>query len=71
VEIALNRDLMARENRAERVDTLLHEMAHAAAYLYDGDAGHGPAWRRWARRVGCDARACSDALIQPRRPLAC
>lgn len=67
VEIALNRDLMARENRAERLDTLLHEMAHAAAYLYDGDAGHGPAWRRWARQVGCDARARSHAPIRPRR----
>ena len=67
VEIALNRDLMIRENGGERVDTLLHEMAHAAAYLYDGDAGHGPAWRRWARQVGCDARARGDGTIQPRR----
>jgi hypothetical protein len=66
VEIALNRDLMARGNGAQRMDTLLHEMAHAAAYLYEGDAGHGPAWRRWARRVGCDPRARWDGALQAR-----
>ncbi len=66
VEIALNRALMSRVNGAQRVDTLLHEMAHAAAYLYDGDAGHGPAWQRWARRVGCDARARWDGAIHAR-----
>lgn len=68
VEIALNRDLMSRENGGERLDTLLHEMAHAAAYLYDGDAGHGPAWRRWAHQVGCEARARWDGAIQASRP---
>lgn len=52
-EIALNVDLMLAGNGAERVDTLLHEMAHAADYLRNGSRGHGASWREWARRVGC------------------
>jgi len=52
-EIALNVDLMLAGNGAERVDTLLHEMAHVADYLETGNRGHGETWRIWARRVGC------------------
>ena len=52
-EIALNVDLLLEGNGAERADTLLHEMAHAADYLETGHRGHGPSWRAWARRVGC------------------
>ena len=51
-EIALNVDLMLPGNGAERLDTLLHEMAHAADYLESGNRGHGASWRAWARRVG-------------------
>lgn len=58
-EIALNVRLMLPENIAARRETLLHEMAHVAAYLFDGDAGHGPAWKAWARRVGCEPRRSS------------
>lgn len=29
-----------------------HEVAHAAALLFDEDEGHGPAWRKHARRCG-------------------
>jgi hypothetical protein len=29
-----------------------HEVAHAAALLFDGDEGHGPAWLEHARRCG-------------------
>jgi hypothetical protein len=52
VEIALNVDLMLPGNGAERLDTLLHEMAHVADYLESGNQGHGESWRAWARRVG-------------------
>lgn len=51
-EIALNVDLMLPGNGAERLDTLLHEMAHAADYLESGNRGHGQSWRAWAKRVG-------------------
>ncbi len=52
-EVAINVDLMLAGNGAERIDTLLHEMAHVADYLETGHLGHGGSWRAWARRVGC------------------
>jgi hypothetical protein len=55
VEIALSVDLMLEGNGSERVDTLLHEMAHAADWLFDGHHGHGASWKEWARRAGCRA----------------
>src|SRR5690606_17531903 len=67
LEIALNVDLMLRANDRHRLDTLLHEMAHAEAYLLHGERGHGAHWRRIARRVSCEPRACSDVRIARRR----
>jgi hypothetical protein len=67
VEIALNVDLMLSGNGRARLDTLLHEMAHAADYLFDGHSGHGETWRKWARRAGCAAEACSAIPIRRRR----
>lgn len=52
-EIALNVDLMLAGNGPERVDTLLHEMAHAADWLFNGNRGHGPTWKAWARKARC------------------
>lgn len=34
------------------VETARHEIAHAAALLFDEDEDHGPAWRAHARRCG-------------------
>ncbi len=67
-EIALNLDLMLEGNGAERADTLLHEMAHAADYLESGHAGHGPSWKAWARRVGCRPTTLYDRPVRRRRP---
>jgi hypothetical protein len=67
LEIALNVDLILEGNGRERLDTLLHEMAHAADHLANGTTGHGESWRRWARRAGCDDRACCFAKIRRRR----
>lgn len=67
IEIALNVDLLLPGNEQALVDTLLHEMAHAEAWLAHGHRGHGRTWRRIAARVGCDARACSDMRIRRRR----
>lgn len=66
LEIALNVDLMLEGNGRERLDTLLHEMAHAANYLVDGEVGHGARWRHWARHAGCDDRALCEAPIRRR-----
>lgn len=67
LEIALHADLMLKGNGRQRLDTLLHEMAHAADWLFDGEVGHGATWRRWARRAGCDDRATCEAPIRRRR----
>lgn len=66
VEIALNEDLMLEGNGSERLETLLHEMAHVADWLESGAVGHGPGWRAWARRAGCADRACTRATIHRR-----
>jgi hypothetical protein len=67
VEIALNVDLMLEGNGRARVDTMVHEMAHAAAWLFSGGVDHGPTWRRWARHAGCRETACATGPIR-RRP---
>lgn len=64
VEIALNHHLLTPQNESALLDTLLHEMAHAADWLVDGRAGHGPSWRAWARRAGCTPRACTTAALK-------
>jgi hypothetical protein len=66
LEIALNVDLMLRGNGRERLDTLVHEMAHAADWLFSGGEGHGLTWRRWARRAGCQAVSCASSPIVQR-----
>lgn len=65
-EIALNVDLLLEGNGPERIDTLLHEMAHAADYLESGHRGHGPSWRAWARRVGCRPTTLYDRPVHYR-----
>ncbi|HET9949347.1 MAG TPA: SprT family zinc-dependent metalloprotease [Longimicrobiales bacterium] len=66
-EIALNIDLMLPGNGAERVDTLLHEMAHVADYLETGNRGHGDSWRAWALRAGCKPTRLYERPVHRRR----
>lgn len=47
--IALSAPNMVAISGAERLDTVLHEVAHA---LCDPDAGHGPRWKAKALEVG-------------------
>ena len=65
-EIAISADLLRPENRAVLEDTLLHEMAHAEAWLLHGHKGHGKPWKRIARRVGCRPRAVNDVRVAGR-----
>jgi hypothetical protein len=67
VELALNVDLMLEGNGAERMDTLLHEMAHIADWLFDNQYGHGDSWRKWARHAGCRAETKYDRPVVRRR----
>lgn len=56
----------ARHNPdAAVLDTLLHEIAHALA---GPEAGHGPAWKGVAARIGATPQACDDSpdtVVQP------
>lgn len=67
IELALNVDLMLEGNGAERMDTLLHEMAHVAEWLLEGTYGHGEGWKRWARHSGCRAESRYDRPVVRRR----
>lgn len=67
LEIAIASDLLLPLNREFLRDTLLHEMAHAEAWLQHGHRGHGRPWRRIAERVGCTPRATCRSPIT-RRP---
>ncbi|HKJ93001.1 MAG TPA: SprT-like domain-containing protein [Longimicrobiales bacterium] len=42
---------LRRSRKADVVDTLLHEAAHALA---GPRTNHGPAWKQWAERLGAD-----------------
>lgn len=64
IEIAISADLLLPSNRDVLNDTMLHEMAHAEAWLRHGHRGHGPPWRAIAERVGCTPRATCRASIQ-------
>jgi len=68
VELALNPDLFLAGNEAQLRDTLLHEMAHVEAWLEHGSSGHDAVWKRIARRVGCEPRACTRAPVRRRTP---
>ncbi len=66
-EIAISADLLRPVNAAVLEDTVLHEMAHAEAWLRHGHRGHGPLWRTIAERVGCTPRALIHARVGGRR----
>ena len=52
--VAFNRPLLARDDgyRAILPDTVVHELAHLAAYRLHGSRGHDAAWRRIMERMG-------------------
>jgi predicted SprT family Zn-dependent metalloprotease len=60
--VELSRFLSDRVSMETMLDTLLHEIAHALA---GGKAGHGPEWKKWARRLGCDPKAVKDVDLKP------
>jgi hypothetical protein len=74
LELALNIHLMLPGNEAILLDTLLHEMTHMEAWLVHGERAHGRDWKAIAKRVGCEATACSTQRIRRRRkgkPVIC
>ena len=74
LELALNIHLMLPGNEAILLDTLLHEMTHMEAWLSHAERAHGRDWKAIAKRVGCEATACSTQVIRRRRkgkPVIC
>lgn len=67
LEVAINHDLFLPGHEENLLDTLLHEMTHVEAWLSCAHRGHGPPWKRIAKRVGCEARACSSRSLRRRR----
>lgn len=57
--VRLSRHLITAGDQARVMDTLLHEIAHAVAYVRHGRAslGHGPLWKRVATELGATPRA--------------
>lgn len=57
--------LSTRVRGALLLECARHEIAHAAALLFDEDEGHGPAWERHAKLVG----ARTDVTLDKGHPL--
>lgn len=60
-EIHLNGMVWPDLTDAERLDTILHEAAHALDFLYYGSSSHGPRWKQIALSLGCSGNACGGA----------
>lgn len=48
-EIELSEKVLSTAERLRC--TLIHELCHAAAWIYDGASGHGSIWQKWCNRV--------------------
>lgn len=55
--IRLSRTLTTVNDESQVIDTIRHEIAHAIA---GHTAGHGPAWKHVARKLGAVPRAASQ-----------
>jgi len=43
---------------AQRLNTVLHEAAHAIQFLTTGNSDHGPKWQKIAQSIGCSGDSC-------------
>ena len=66
-KITLSKWYAELNGEKEIEDTILHEIAHALAWIHDKCRGHGNIWKDWARKVGAKPKACSKAnLVKPK-----
>lgn len=61
-KITLSRYYAALLSADEIRDVMLHEVAHALA---GRGAGHGPAWKAIARKIGAKAQRCATPSASP------
>ena len=61
--ITMSMPLIALNDEAEVLDTILHEIAHA---LVEGRHGHDKVWKQKAREIGCNGNRCyGHGVVQP------
>lgn len=53
----------AETMRRQVEDTVRHEAAH---FLAGHEAGHGPVWKAWAKKVGANPERCADLTTEQR-----
>jgi predicted SprT family Zn-dependent metalloprotease len=56
--ICISKPLAELNKEEECIDTALHEIAHALAYVKNGETGHGRAWKRWCVMIGAKPQRC-------------
>jgi predicted SprT family Zn-dependent metalloprotease len=59
-KLCLSRHLVRNNPEDEVRDTILHEIAHIKA---GHEAGHGPLWKQWARKVGARPVRCATQVL--------
>lgn len=58
--------LFIEVNSDEEVEkTLLHEIAHALAYEFDEETGHGESWKKYCQILGTPAEEFVDSSVIP------
>ena len=62
-KITLSKWYAELNKEKEIEDTILHEIAHALAWINDKCRGHGKIWKRWAKKVGANPQACSKSNL--------
>lgn len=65
--ISLSKPLTECNSDAQVWDTILHEVAHALA---GPGAGHGPEWKRIARKLGANPEAQNEGEAPPSKYIA-
>ena len=58
--ITLSTYVMARRTPEETFNTILHELAHALAWVAYRENGHGPMWRKIHIALGGDGKRCFE-----------
>ena len=66
-KITLSKWYAELNEEKEVEDTILHEIAHALAWIHNKVTGHCKVWKDWARKVGATPKACCKSdLVQPK-----
>jgi predicted SprT family Zn-dependent metalloprotease len=62
-EIRMSKFIFPLAGEKQNRDTLLHECAHALAFIHDNCVNHGVAWKRWCVKIGANPQATVDVDV--------